>query len=62
MNGGGALSNLRSGMCRNADARAVGCGELESLVHRWATAQNKAPLAERAEEFAQVMANCGADT
>ena len=62
MNGDDALSNLRSEMCRNADARAVGCNELEELVHRWATAQNKAPLAERAGEYAQAMANCGADT
>ena len=58
MNGDEALSNLRSGMCRNADVPAVGFDELEMLVHRWATAQNKAPLAE----FAQAMANCGADT
>ena len=64
MNGGEALSNLRSEICRNADARAVGLDELEELrvVHRWATAQNNAPMAERAAELAQAMANCGADT
>ena len=45
MNGDDALSNLRSEICRNADARAVGLDELEELVHRWATAQNKAPMA-----------------
>ena len=62
MNGGKTLSNLRSGMYRNADARAVGFDELEGRVHRWATAQNKAPMAERAAELAQAMVNCGADT
>ena len=62
MNGDEELSNLRSEMCRNADARAVGFDELEGLVHRWATAQNKAPMAERAAELAQAMASCGADT
>ena len=62
MNGDETLSNLRSEICRNADARAVGLDELEELVHRWATAQNKAPMAERAAELAQAMANCGADT
>ena len=46
MNGDETLSNLRSEICRNADARAVGLDELEGLVHRWATAQNKAPMAE----------------
>ena len=55
MNGGETLSNLRSEICRNADARAVGLDELEELVHRWATAQNKAPMAERAAELAQAM-------
>ena len=62
MNGDETLSNLRSEICRNADARAMGLGELEELVHRWATAQNKAPMAERAAELAQAMTNCGADT
>ena len=61
MNGDETLSNLRSEICRNADARAVGLDEMEELVHCWATALNKAPVAERAE-LAQAMANCGADT
>ena len=59
MNGDETLPNLRSEICRNANARAVG---LDELVHRWATAQNNAPMAGRAAELAQAMANCGADT
>ena len=58
---GHGSSDTRNGWNPHA-ARVEGFGELGMLVHRWATAQNTDPLAERAAEFAQAMANCGADT